>query len=67
MMITAPITSKRCATCEYWRGIRSIETSGKSIKYEQNGQCTNASSSYRGKEISGSQNCSHWRQWSALR
>jgi len=66
-MLSTSSQNKNCATCEYWRGIRSISSNGKIIEYEQKGQCTSARSAYKGKETSGTQSCGHWLKWNALR
>jgi hypothetical protein len=64
-------TSKNCATCEYWRGMRGVSSNGRDVDYEQDYElyeekCTNARSNYRGENTSGSQKCDKWLKWSAL-
>jgi len=67
-MYSVSTKDKRCATCEYWRGMRNVSKNGKLVEYERLGQCSNSRSLKRGKEISGTEiPCNYWLQWSALR
>lgn len=66
-------TSKCCATCEYWDGLRQVSRSNPSaaeystISNKNTGTCNAVRSSKAGKETRATDSCSQWTKWSALR
>lgn len=58
-------SARKCATCQYWTGLRHLSTSN-FIHFEDTGKCTATRSSYKGKETRGMQHCGQWMKWVAI-
>jgi len=59
-MIGVARTSKVCATCKHWHGIRKLSKLGNIIHLNSQGQCLNPFSFYFIKYVEGFHFCNRW-------
>lgn len=59
-MYQMPCSSRRCATCKYWMGIRKVSGSSVSVDSSETGKCTKSGNSNCGKEKNAMTDCSAW-------
>ncbi|KOR29827.1 hypothetical protein TI03_01285 [Achromatium sp. WMS1] len=64
---TVAVTEERCATCEYWGGIRQISEDGQAVICNGTGWCNNPESrNYRRMTKPNQGPMPAWKQWGAL-
>lgn len=60
------VTDKKCATCRWWNGARSVEFRG-NVPYYVKAESVNATCMARGNgAASASTVCSKWSKWERL-
>lgn len=74
MAVLVNSKSKKCVTCEYWKGTREPDSFGKNVRYnihtrdKDEGTCDNRRSPKRNKEVrANSSGCSKWEKWQVLK
>ncbi|WP_169546468.1 hypothetical protein [Sneathiella aquimaris] len=62
-----PVTAKRkCATCQYWGGARSISQDGKYVEAVGKGECENPKSPAYQRQTKPDQGAPVWVKWQKL-
>lgn len=69
-MSSISFNRKACATCEYWGGLREVDSFGSHAKcgsYKVVGICNNHKSAFKKKETKCDYGgCGKWQKWALL-
>jgi hypothetical protein len=60
------ITEKKCATCSFWAGVRSIECRANKPFYVNANVGSADCMAYRGRKTTAVTQCLQWQQWEKL-
>jgi hypothetical protein len=61
---------KNCAVCDYWEGIRQVDTSSQYVTVESalsKGKCVLQGGTYNGQYRQAISSCDQWKVWTALK
>lgn len=65
--VAIPVTATRkCATCRFWGGTRSVSADRKTVVASGKGTCNNPKSPAYGKQTRPDQGAAVWERWEAL-
>lgn len=57
---------KKCATCQYWGGVRKVSKDGETVTADGKGWCNNPDSPAYQKKTKPDQGAPVWEKWSVL-